>query len=173
MRTTDAPASRFCESSHLLVDANFTGGNFYNCQIVNENEVSVRIRPEDAPPINKSPWYSLRISPKRATETIIHFTFDDGYARYWPKSSHDGVNWAPIAEQFVAIPDGGTTMTVTIPLSQDPLWVSAQELLLPSYYHAWVRDMSRHPDVTTQVLGRSVEGRPIHIAQDHVETRKT
>lgn len=163
--TQDPTAMRFCESSQVLVDANFEGGNFYGCVVENETDVSVLIRPEDEPPINKSPWYSLRISPKQPTTATIRFSFDDGYARYWPKSSTDGVHFAPMDEQFVTIAEAGTTLTVTVPLSRDSVWISAQQLLLPSYYDSWVRDMSRHPDVTTQVLGRSVEGRPIHIAK--------
>lgn len=163
--TIDRAPAKFCESSDLLVDAMYEGGNFHHCTVGEGAAVSIVIRPEDEPPINRSPWYSFRLSPKRTIEAQVKLTFIDGYARYWPKVSHDGNSWAPLAETDVNITDDGNSLSISIPLAESAIWISAQERVLPSYYDDWIRELSDHPDITTQVLGRSVQGRPIHIAK--------
>jgi len=159
------PPVRFCESPELLVDAMYDGGNLHRCSIDEGSTVSVVIRPEDRPPINQSPWYSFRLSPKQATNARLEITFVDGYARYWPKLSRDGNNWMRMPEELVQIADDGKSMWLTVDLDQYPVWISAQQLVLPGFYDDWVRALSAHPEITTRTLGRSVKGRPIHVAK--------
>jgi predicted deacylase len=160
----DVPANRFCESADLLIDRNFAGGNFHNCSLTDDGDFLLSVRPENTP-INESPWYSFRVSPKRAVETEIFVHFTDGYARYWPKISSDSINWAPLPEDAVRIDEDGMSMGITLQLTQTPVWVSAQELVLPSYYDQWIRQLSAHPEITTHTLGHSVQGRPIHVVK--------
>lgn len=148
----------------LLVDANFPGGRFDRCSVQNNALVSVVIRPEDAPPINQSPWYAFRLSPKQPVDATVGMTFEEGYARYWPKTSMDGENWQPVAEQRVKIAEDGKSMTVSVPLGENPVWIAAQELVLPPFYENWLRSLSAVPEVTVQTLGRSVLGQPIQAA---------
>ena len=163
--TTAPPETRFCESSELLVDSSFEGGRFYSCTIDVENEVSIVIHPEDEPPINPSPWYSFRISSKLATNVEIKLAFVNGYARYWPKVSADGENWLPMADESVRVSEDGQSLSISMRLEHTPMWISAQELVLPSFYSEWLRQLSMHPEVVTQALGRSVQGRPIYVAK--------
>jgi len=160
----DLSANRFCESPDLLIDKGFEGGNFHHCLYSNEGQFAVYIEPEDEPPINRSPWYSFRVSPKRSVETEIFVHFEEGYARYWPKISTDGNSWRRLPEDAVQIADDGMSMAVTLQLSETPVWISAQELVLPSFYDELIRQLSAHPEMTTRTLGHSVEGRPIHVA---------
>lgn len=55
---------RFCERAGFLIDANYAGGNFHSCSVIADRSAELIIRPEDDPPINQSPWYSFRDSPK-------------------------------------------------------------------------------------------------------------
>ena len=160
----ELPANRFCESPDLLVDSNFEGGNFHNCSLTDDGDVVVFIRPENTP-INPSPWYSFRVRPKRSVETEILVHFIEGYARYWPKVSTDSINWTPMPEGAVRIDEDGTAMQITLQLSQTPMWISAQELILPSFYDQLIRRLSVHPEITIHTLGHSVEGRPIQVAE--------
>jgi predicted deacylase len=160
----DGPANRFCESPDLLIDRSFEGGNFHRCTFLDEG-FTVLVKPEDEPPINQSPWYSFRLNPKRSVETEILVQFADGYARYWPKISTDRINWAPLPEDSVQVSEDGESMAITLQLAQTPVWISAQALVLPAFYDDWIRELSAHPEVTTQTLGHTVEGRPIHIAK--------
>jgi len=160
----DAPANRFCESPDLLIDRNFEGGNFHNCSLTDDGDFLLSIRPENTP-INQSPWYSFRVSPKRSVETEVFVHFTDGDARYWPKISSDSISWAPLPENAVRIDEDGKSMGITLQLTQTPVWISAQELVLPAYYDSWIRQLTSHPDVTTHTLGHSLQGRPIHSAK--------
>lgn len=143
----------------------FQGGNFHQCSIADDSAATITIRPENAPPINQSPWYSFRLSPKRPAQVNIELKFIDGYARYWPKVSTDGKTWAPLPDQQVQVAENGESMSIVATLEQNPVWISAQELILPEYYADWVRELSAHADVTTQALGHSVLGRPIYFAK--------
>ena len=160
-----ATTHRSCENDRYLIDANFEGGNFYSCSIENDGSATLTIRPEDAPPINDSPWYAFRIYPKSYGEITVRLKFVDGYARYWPKLSTDGVNWRPMDESRAGRSNDGKSMTIRLRVSEDVVWVAAQELLTTSYYDEWIRELAARDDVSTRVLGYSVQERPIHVAE--------
>ena len=55
---------RYCSNASVLIDTNFEGGNFAACEMGAGNDIAILIRPEDKPPINHSPWYSFRVTPR-------------------------------------------------------------------------------------------------------------
>lgn len=154
-------STKQCESSVMLVDANFEGGNFAQCSFEGNDVVSILIAPEDAPPINKSPWYSFRLSPKQETNIQIRLSFVDGYARYWPKLSNDGETWSRLDEDQVEISTSGGDMTISLQQIGETTWISAQELFLAQDYEQWLSRLSLHPELISQTIGYSVLGRPI------------
>ena len=113
----------FCESDSALIDDNFSGGNLGVCEFTSSNSVSFTITPEDAPPINPSAWYSLRVSPKREEPIQLILTFVDGHARYWPKISSDGETWRRLDESQVDISDDRSRMTIALAKSRAPFFV--------------------------------------------------
>lgn len=157
-----SPASaEFCESDAALVDDNFSGGNLGRCEFGPGNVIQITITPEDAPPINPSAWYSLRISPKRSAAFDIRLRFVDGHARYLPKISADGERWERLSEDDYSISEDRSTLTIRLAERVDPLFVSAQELLVADDYARWMRGLAAHPELVNRTLGRSIEGRPI------------
>lgn len=168
--TGKPPAPKFCSNDSLLIDANFEGGNFAACSIDASGSVSIRIEPEDAPPINQSPWYSFRVSTSRQRTVRITLAFVDGYPRYWPKLSYDGLTWSPIAEEAVSRSEGDPTMTILLPHDGGTVYVSGQELLTTGFYENWTRSLAAHDALTTELVGHSVLGRPIFAAS--TEPRK-
>jgi predicted deacylase len=161
--TTDQ-VQRYCESAELLVHSAFEGGNFQSCAIRGGHDVSIEIHPEDEPPINPSAWYAFQLNPKQPVNVQVSLNFSAGYARYWPKISTDGKNWTPMAKDVIRFAADGQSLSLRVRIEQTPVWISAQELLLPSFYHDWIRKLSIRPDVVTRTLGRSVQGRPIYAA---------
>ena len=155
----------YCESGAVLVDAQFEGGNFADCDISERGLVRLLIRPEDPPPINQSPWYAFRVNSKNKLPVRIRVEFEDGYARYWPKLSTDGGTWRRATAGEAAIVDDETAIELTIATGSSGIFVSAQELLVNPYYDDWVRELADNEAVELSVLGRSVMGRPIHVAQ--------
>ena len=155
----------FCTSGSLLADAHFEGGNLGHCSVSDEGIFELTLYPEDAPPINVSPWYAFRLSGKQGEQAVVRMQFEDGYARYWPKISRDGENWIPLSEEQILVSDGGTRMELRLVLDQSQLWVAGQEIRNTAHYDRWIRELSTHEEVTTRLAGKSVQGRPIYVAQ--------
>lgn len=159
--TPQPAAAGYCESDYALVDDNFSGGNVGACEFSSNSVVSVVITPEDAPPINPSAWYSFRLSPRQTSEFEISLRFVDGHARYLPKISEDGEHWATLGEDKYSISDDRSTLTIRLTERTDPLFVSAQELMVSDDYERWMRELAAHPELANKTLGRSIAGRPI------------
>ncbi len=159
------PPAKYCRSAGFLIDANYVGGNFHSCTVIDGQSAELTIRPEDAPPINQSPWYSFRVSPSGTAPVSVTLMFEDGYARYWPKLSSDGQRWAPADDADVSRSEDGNRLTVRVHGDAPSIWVSGQELITDDYYADWINDLAGKPDVRTALLGRSVQGRPLHVAR--------
>ncbi len=157
-------AVRYCQSDAILLDTHFEGGNFHSCEATGDENFTIRIVPEDAPPINVSPWYAFRVSPKRAANAELNFTFEDGYARYWPKFSLDGENWERAPESAVSFSEDNTQMTLRVNLTEKPLYIAGQELLTHKYFEQWLTELADQPGTTARAIGASAEGRPIVMA---------
>ena len=162
---TVPPSNTFCESATFLIDRQFEGGNFHACSVADTTRAEILIRPEDDPPINRSPWYAFRVSSK-STETItVRLDFEHGYARYWPKLSTDGKSWTPAPPESVRRLDDDVAMEISLPPAEGPVWVSGQELITNPYYDEWVTELRDNDAVDLRVMGRSVMGRPIFVAE--------
>lgn len=159
--------SESCSSGPVLLDAHFDGGQLGECVVSAEGDFELTLFPEDEPPINKSPWYAFRVSGRTGDEVVIRIRFHDdyGYARYWPKLSRDGTHWESLAGDQVTVADDGNSAQLTFRLDQARVWVAGQEVLADSYYNQWLDDLESHPDVTTLLVGKSTQGRPVILAE--------
>jgi hypothetical protein len=155
----------YCRSGAILLDAHFDGGQLGACAVSGDGVFDLTLFPEDAPPINKSPWYAYRVSGRRGDDVTIRMQFEDGYARYWPKLSRDGENWTPVREEQVIRSEDGASMELSLELDQARVWVAGQEVLNQRFYRQWINELESHPGVDTRLLGESVEGRPIYLAE--------
>lgn len=144
-----------CEAAAFIVVDDFVGARRGDCTIISDNHVQLSIRPEDDSVTNPSAWYAFKIIPHTATTAIISLQYEDGYHRYVPKTSSDGLRWTPVNEGAVSKSPDGMAATLTIDLSDDPLWVSAQELITPAVYSRWNNMISRETDAKLRTLGTS------------------
>jgi len=100
----------------------------------------------------------LRMKPPSSQVTL---TYRDGDHRYIPKLSGDGRNWHPIdSEDFQADTLEGT-VTLSLQIGPDTLWVSAQELITTANMQEWMRGLSQHDFVELEMIGTSVNGREL------------
>lgn len=159
--------SEFCTSGPVLLDAHFDGGQLGGCEISPGGVFNLTLFPEDEPPINKSPWYAFRVSGRAGDDVVIRMQFHDGYgyARYWPKFSRDGTHWESLAEDQVTVADDGNSAQLTLRLDQARVWIAGQEVLADAFYNQWLDDLESHPDVTTRLVGKSTQGRPVILAE--------
>lgn len=160
--SASASAAR-CASANLSVDTNFPAGALASCSIDEDNRITVVIEPEDAPPINCSAWYALRVASEGVQEVELDLTYSECGHRYWPKYSHDGVTWNYFKQSDVRVTgfSGRDRARVSFTTDGRPLFIAAQEIIVPATYDAWLDGLAAHADTTRFLLGKSAEGREI------------
>ncbi|MEO1044067.1 MAG: M14 family zinc carboxypeptidase [Pseudomonadota bacterium] len=158
-----------CKTSQFSLDTDFPAGAMASCVTVAEDRIRIIIAPEDAPPINPSPWYAFRLTPIAPGESgmvAVEIDYPQYAHRYWPKVSTDNRIWdrlQPDAVQSLVKDDEGRTKRVLLKvrLSDIPVFIAGQELLTPQHYDDWFAMVEKHGDVRKWRLGLSAEKRPI------------
>lgn len=160
-----SPELRFCESDSFVIDARHDGGDLDGCNFRDDSRVELTFLPEDSSVDSAFAWYSFRVTAKQDDVLTMDLKFPRNYARFWPKLSTDGQYWERAAADAVSIAGDGKSMQLTIEADASGVWVSAQELLTQDFYDQWLTELDAHEDIVTGVIGQSIEGRPIHLAQ--------
>ena len=156
-----------CASEQYVVHDDFVAGRMGECEVVSANEFVLKIDPEDAPPINPSPWYAFRVQ-RLANEPSVQFTItyaDDYKHRYTPKISIDGLTWREIPpSELQSQQEDRIVISVS---SSDPVFtISAQPIIEETWYRQWYQELQDlWPAIEMSVIGYSVERRPIHAIQ--------
>ncbi len=152
-----------CQSSAVTLDTRFPAGNIASCNMPGERRIKVTITPENAPPINCSAWYAFRLTPRKPGRVTIELNYTACGHRYWPKISEDGQNWTYLPKKAVRVEDDGGVKKarIKVKLGKRSLFVSAQEIIVPATYEAWVNQTAQSPDADRWNLGKSTEGRNI------------
>jgi len=152
-----------CHTAQLSIDKAFEGGNFYSCSMKEVNSVEIEIRAENEGEINQSPWYAFRVQTRDDMNLEIKINFDKSYARYWPKFSLDGEQWSRLPEIEVKRSENNKSLIITREFDEGSVWISAQELLMPSFYKDWIKGVHHDTGFSTSTIGYSVENRPIRL----------
>lgn len=122
---------------------------------------ALTIAPEITP-INPSPWYGFTVVAGTAQPLVLEFRYRHGKARYRPKLSRDGHHWTAAGDdQYSEDDQGGATLTVTA--GPQPLHVFAQPPIGPADFEAWSGRLVDSGVARRSVIGRSEQGRPLHM----------
>jgi len=156
---------RFCENERFVFDARYDGGDLDKCKFKSDGSVELTFRPEDFKVDDAFSWFSFRVSAAEPDTARILLKFPDSYARFWPKVSTDGINWEPMPEESVTVSRTGKNMDLAIEIGATDTWVSAQELVTQAFYDQWFEELSANEEITIADIGKSVDGRPIHVAK--------
>ena len=124
-------------------------------------------------PINPSPWYAFQAWSSTPTEVQIELTYTDSRSRYYPKISRDGEVFQPLDSSKIIGFDGAgwgienvpETVTFTLELTEDPVWIAAQELWTSSDIDEWIEGLATSVEMSRQTIGQSREGRPLWMMQ--------
>ncbi len=152
-------AAQACENEFAKLDADFEGARMSDC-VAKKKSFNIRIDPENKP-INPSPWYAFRVTPKQAGEIKIVLRYSHSAHRYRPKRSEDGTRWRLIDPKQVRERRKGKKVILRVAAEETPFIISAQELLLTGAYEKWTSDIVDRASLRTEVIGESVEGRPL------------
>lgn len=155
-----------CASPTVLLDAHFETGNLGQCTVEADGSFTLSLIPEDAPPINPSPWYAFRASGAPGTEVRVRLDATRGHIRYWPKTSVDGRIWTPVPpEQTASEGEKPPWMTFHFTLDGAWRWVAGQEIMDTWDYQHRIRALDAENGVSARLIGRSVQGRPLYLAE--------
>ncbi len=132
--------------------------NFFQ---INEKTYRAVITAENVP-INPSPWYAFHIWSERTEEVELELTYPGYGHRYYPVISKDGEHWENLDSSRFTLWTDRKTATLRLPLSNQPLWVAAQEVQDHRRVGEWVRELGKHPMITVGTAGQSALGRDLY-----------
>ena len=157
------PENSRCDGYGIAIDTDFPSGALESCTIDAAGLVTISISPEDEPPINCSPWYAFRVHTTQPREVDLKLTYTACGHRYWPKASTDSRSWDYVPEADVEVSElsGRDQAKIKISTGAVPVFVSAQEIIVPATYDAWLDELENTASITRGSLGKSAEGRDI------------
>ncbi len=141
------------------IDNMFDAARMNGFKELGENEFEIQINPENSP-INMSPWYAFRVVSTKAKTIDITLNYADGHHRYWPKTSADRKNWQPVDSSRFSVATDSLRATMTIDISTDTLYISAQEIIDSNDMKQWTRSLNTEK-VTHGSPGKSRLGREL------------
>lgn len=159
-----------CVAGQFTVSDQFSAARRGRCTVLADDHVRLSILPEDDGYINNSPWYSFKIQAMQPTTAKITLRYQGGEHRYQPKLSDDGLRWRVIDEQYVTVSADKTTAQISLPVGGQPVWISAQEILTPQMYDAWMQKYVTQGKVDIRAIGQSRGQRPIHLLSSAADT---
>ena len=154
----------------VYVSNEFDGARLNGITMVNDTIISTLITPENTP-INTSPWYAFKLWSDKKQEVTLSLTYPENVNhRYHPKKSSDGINYKQIDSSEFSLNQKmvegklrSPSATISLSLSPDTLWISAQELLTTSNDKQWTDELNSKSFITKSKAGESREGRPINV----------
>ena len=156
---SDADAQAVCENAYAILDANFEGARMSSCEARRKSFV-IRIDPENTP-INPSPWYAFRVTPKQDGAVKVVMQYSESKHRYHPKLSEDREHWRLLPPSKLRERRGGRKVSMRIEMNEAPFFVAAQPLMTGNDYTAWIDTLAARAPIEVTKIGRSVEGRPL------------
>lgn len=137
------------------------GARLNDVRRMSTDHYQVTIAPETVP-INPSPWYGFSIASTHAQQVCVEFQYQHAKPRYWPKLSTDGVNWhRAAAKQFGDSSDGHKQLCTMV--GATPLRVFAQRPVGLEDFRQWESRLRARLPIHEQVIGHSVQGRPLRM----------
>lgn len=137
------------------------GARLNGVRRISADHYQVTIAPETLP-INPSPWYGFSMASAHEQQLCVEFQYQHGKPRYWPKLSSDGVNWRRAdPREFGESADGNKQLCAMV--GPAPLRVFAQRPVGLEDFRQWESRLRARLPVHEQVIGHSVQGRPLHM----------
>ena len=156
------PAGAPCDAANFSVTDNFAGARRGSCTVTGDNEVRLTILREDNLVKNPSPWYAFKLTPSEPGAAVIVLDYRPWKHRYLPKISNDGQTWRLLDDDLTKVSAYKHRATLRVPLNDEPIWITAQELITPAVYDAWNQNITDNHGISLTELGRSRKNQPIH-----------
>ena len=144
----------------------FPQGRLNKCERSRPQEYRVTLSPENTP-INPSPWYAFKITATKPQTIKLRFLLTAKGSVVHPRLSKDGKTWTLLDKAaFKPAPKSREALSAeravaTVQVGPEPLWIAAQELIGVSEMNAWMDAKARLPFARENVIGESIEHRPL------------
>ena len=148
------------DDQSIWISNEFAGARMNDFYQVNDTLYRVVITPENHP-INESPWYAFKVWSDTSRTISLQLTYEHADHRYFPDISSNGSTWHPIDSTNYHPDTLDGTATLSLDLHQDPLWVSAQELVTYNDFRSWTDSLAQQSWVSIDTAGYSHDRRPI------------
>jgi len=144
-----------CDFESVKFIADFPAARLDNCRLASDTHYVLSVDAENRP-INNSPWYAFKVAANKAQKLNLSIDVIEGSPRYMPKVSDDGKVWENIPYQ---VSDGALHFSLDV--DQNPVWVSAQEIITSKDFDLWLNQMSQPSKIKRIHLGKSTLGKRI------------
>lgn len=144
----------------VWISNEFAGARMNDFYQVNDSLYRVIIEPENHP-INNSPWYAFKIWSNSDRNILLQLSYEHGEHRYVPELSTGGNHWKPMNRPNYKTDTLNGTATLALDVNQEPLLVTAQELLTEDDYKAWSDSLAKYPFVSVDSVGLTHEERSV------------
>ena len=137
----------------ITLDNEFDGARVNDFYQDSDKTYHLVIEPENYP-INPSPWYAFRVSSSTLDTADINIHYHHAKHRYAPKWSTDGEAWQLLDSNSVSMVND-SVVTLSLPLSEAPLWIAAQELRNSTQVKTWCKTIAKHAHASLFSYGKS------------------
>ncbi|WP_445737179.1 M14 family metallopeptidase [Mariniflexile sp.] len=186
--TASKPIQKQWKGNYSFDDENLTFSNDFqgarlNGIIHDEDDTYTALITSENTPINSSPWYAFIVWSKEKKQINLILTYQESVKhRYYPKLSHDGINWMPLDSINYTEYDKGTKdfdpdsrplkVKIKLEVGPDTLWVAGQELHTSKHVNNWINTQVQQSYIAQKSIGKSVEGRDLKLLTIGKETGK-
>ncbi|NAS32736.1 hypothetical protein GTQ40_17280 [Flavobacteriaceae bacterium R38] len=124
-------------------------------------------------PVNESPWFAFGISSETKKEIRLELEYGKYKHRYIPKLSSDKKNWKTINASNIEIDTISGNALIRLEVSQDQLYVSAQELESSEATYQWLDTLiNQKAFLSKEVAGRTVKNNEGYVLTSNNDLKK-
>lgn len=144
----------------LYISNDFPAARLNTVERVNDTLIAATVVSENYP-VNNSPWYAFKAWANEDQKVYVQLNYKNARHRYFPKTSADGKSWAPLEESNNHMMESDSVFTFQIPVTEDTLWVSAQEIYDSKRVKEWSTELSKNSHVSLSSIGKSTDRRDL------------
>lgn len=158
----------------MHIDTDFEGGSIHVLDASNPGAVGLALRPDNASHFKQ--WFFFRVRGARGTPCSFHImdaassSYPRGWENYRAVASYDGEHWFRVPTEYQ-----GGTLSIRHAPERDVIAYAAFPPYLSERYDGLVAAVRASRNASLIELGKSVEGRPIHMfiaGNPHRHTRR-
>lgn len=157
-------------SEKVNFDYSFKGARLDSVISVNANSYKLLINPAFEP-VNKSPYYAFSIISNKEKLITVEIDYGEYKHRYIPKLSSDRVTWEVIKSENIAVDTISGKAKLKLKVSQQKLYVSAQEIETSQDTYKWVNSIvKKHSEIKKVIAGKTALKEDLYVLETEKST---